>query len=102
MSETRDGHRDSAIAVALGRDKHRSGVARVKATGRGHVAEQILAIAFERGVKVREDANLANVLAAVELDSPIPVGVLSTVAEILSYVYQANKQAPPPMTESPL
>jgi flagellar biosynthesis protein len=95
MSETRDGPSDSTIAVALGRDKHRRGVARVKATGRGLVAEQILAIAFERGVKVREDANLANVLAAVELDSPIPVGVLATVAEILSYVYRANNEASP-------
>ena len=64
-----------------------------RATGRGLVAEQILAIAFERGIKVREDANLANVLAALELETPIPVGVLSTVAEILSYVYRANRTA---------
>ena len=102
MSEPRDGRRNSTIAVALGRDKQRLGVARVMATGRGFVAEQILAIAFDRGVKVREDANLANVLAAIDLDSPIPVGVLSTVAEILSYVYRANAQASPatPDTES--
>ena len=90
MSEPRDARRNTPLAVALGRDPDREHLARVKATGRGLVAEQILAIAFDRGVKVREDANLANVLAALELDTPIPVGVLSTVAEILSYIYRSN------------
>lgn len=93
MSEPRDARRHTPLAVALGRDPDRQGVARVKATGRGLVAEQILAIAFDRGVKVRADANLANVLVALELDTPIPVGVLSTVAEILSYVYRADGAA---------
>lgn len=90
MSEPRDARRKTPLAVALGRDADRQGVARVKASGRGYVAEQILAIAFDRGIKVREDANLASVLVALELDTPIPVGVLSTVAEILSYVYRAD------------
>ncbi len=60
MSETRDGRSEPAIAVALGRDRYRRGVAWVKATGRGYVAEQILALAFDHEVKIREDANLAN------------------------------------------
>lgn len=80
------------IAVALDA-KGRSGVKapRVVATGRGPVAEQILAIAFERGVPVREDADLAQILAAVELDTEIPIDALAAVAEILSYVYRANR-----------
>jgi flagellar biosynthesis protein len=45
---------------------------RVVASGRGAVAEQILQIAFERGVKVRSDSDLAEILAAVEVDSEIP------------------------------
>ena len=61
------------------------------ATGRGAVAEQILAIAFEKGVPVREDSDLAQILAAVELDSEIPIDALAAVAEILSYVYRANR-----------
>jgi flagellar biosynthesis protein len=64
---------------------------RVVATGRGAVAEQILAIAFEKGVPVREDSDLAQILAAVELDSEIPIDALAAVAEILSYVYRANR-----------
>lgn len=83
------------IAVALdakGRDgTTRPKSPRVVATGRGPVAEQILAIAFEKGVPVREDADLAQILAAVELDSEIPIDALAAVAEILSYVYRANR-----------
>jgi flagellar biosynthesis protein len=80
------------IAVALDA-KGKSGAKspRVVATGRGPVAEQILAIAFEKGVPVREDADLAQILAAVELDAEIPIDALAAVAEILSYVYRANR-----------
>jgi flagellar biosynthesis protein len=62
----------------------------VTASGRGSIAEQILAIAFERGIKVRQDADLVEVLSLIEVDSPIPVEAFAAVAEILAYVYQAN------------
>lgn len=83
------------IAIALdakGRDGSlRPKTPRIVATGRGPVAEQILAIAFEKGVPVREDSDLAQILAAVELDAEIPIDALAAVAEILSYVYRANR-----------
>ena len=62
----------------------------VTATGKGVIAEQILAIAFERGIKVREDAELVEILSMVEVDSPIPLEAFAAVAEILAYVYQVN------------
>ena len=40
---------------------------------------------------VREDADLAQILAAVELDAEVPIDALAAVAEILSYVYRANR-----------
>ena len=85
------------IAIALnaqgdaGKDGGRPRSPKVVATGRGAVAEQILAIAFEKGVPVREDADLAQILAAVELDAEIPIDALAAVAEILSYVYRTNR-----------
>jgi len=82
------------IAVALHHDQRRPGLPRVVASGRGAVAEQILAAAFVAGVKVREDADLAEILAAVEVDSEIPLEALAAVAEILSYVYRANDAEP--------
>jgi flagellar biosynthesis protein len=62
----------------------------VTASGRGYVAEQILAIAFAQGIKVREDADLVEILSQLDIDSPIPPEVFAVVAEILAYVYQAN------------
>lgn len=65
---------------------------RVVASGRGEVAEQILQIAFERGVKVRSDSDLAEILAAVDVESEIPLAALAGVAEILRYLYRTDGQ----------
>lgn len=78
------------VAVALSDDPTRPGLPTVTASGRGSVAEQILQIAFAHGVKVRTDPDLAEVLAAVEVDTVIPVEAFVAVAEILAYVYRAN------------
>jgi len=67
----------------------------VTASGKGFIAEQILAIAFERGIKVREDAELVEILSLIEVDSPIPLEAFAAVAEILAYVYQANDARKP-------
>jgi flagellar biosynthesis protein len=80
------------IAVAL---EDRAGAAPVvTASGRGHLAEQILAIAFANGVKVREDADLVQILAAVDVDSDIPTEAMVAVSEVLAHVYRANANAP--------
>lgn len=68
---------------------------RVTASGRGHLAEKILEVAFAAGVKVRTDADLVEVLNAVDVDSEIPTEAFAAVAEILTYVYRANAQTPP-------
>jgi flagellar biosynthesis protein len=81
------------IAVAL---KHDSGeIPTIVASGKGAVAEKILEIAFATGIKVREDADLAQLLAAVDLDAPIPLEAFEAVAEILNYLYAANAAAGP-------
>lgn len=80
---------ERAISVALKEDT-KGRAPRVIAAGRGTVAEQILALAFANGVKVREDSDLAELLSAVDLDSEIPLEAFTAVAEILSYVYRAN------------
>lgn len=80
-----------AIAVAI---KHEPGdLPTVIASGRGSLAERILEIAFAAGIKVREDADLAQLLAAVETNCPIPIACFEAVAEILTYLYRANASA---------
>ncbi|MCB9996491.1 MAG: EscU/YscU/HrcU family type III secretion system export apparatus switch protein [Rhodospirillales bacterium] len=67
----------------------------ISAAGRGKIAEQILQLAFDNGIKVREDGALAEMLAMIELDSPVPPDAFMAVAEILSYVYKANGEPNP-------
>ncbi len=93
-----------AVAVALRYNRAEGDAPRVVASGRGAVAERILALAFEHGVKVREDADLAELLAAVEIGNQIPIAAFAAVAEILVYIYRANRARPPsssPATGAP-
>ena len=82
-------------AVALTAGEKDDPTPRIAAAGRGKIAEQILQLAFANGVKVREDAALAEMLTKIELDSPIPSEAFLAVAEIMSYVYKANNQPNP-------
>jgi flagellar biosynthesis protein len=87
------------IAVALHHDRGSPHAPKIVATGRGAVAEQILQLAFANGVKVRQDADLAEILASVDVDTEIPLEAFAAVAEILSYVYRANGETPTPTEE---
>lgn len=80
------------IAVAVKYEKQTKEAPKIVATGRGAVAEQILQLAFANGVKVREDADLAEVLSHLDVDTPIPLEAYAAVAEILAYVYRANAE----------
>jgi flagellar biosynthesis protein len=85
-----------SVAVAIERKKHGTdSVGKIIASGRGKLAEQILDLAFHRGVKVREDADLAELLVQLDLDTPIPSEAIIAVAEILAKVYEANGRADP-------
>ena len=83
---------ERSIAVAL-KDSANKRHPRIIASGYGNVAERILAIAFAAGIKVREDADLAETLSALEIGREIPLEAFAAVAEILSYVYQVNAAA---------
>ena len=77
-------------AVALS-DQEQSGTRpRVVASGEGGVAEQIIQLAWANDIKVREDADLVEILSAIDVESEIPIEAFAAVAEILSYVYRAN------------
>ncbi len=85
--------RQTAVAITAGDQGEE--LPRITAAGRGKLAEQILQLAFENGINVREDSALAEMLAGIELDSPVPSEAFFAVAEILSYVYRANGEPNP-------
>ncbi len=86
---------DRTTAVALKDRTLERQLPQVVAAGRGKIAEKILQLAYENDIKVREDSALVEILAAIELDSPIPTEAFGAVAEILSYIYRANGQPNP-------
>lgn len=83
------------VAVALTYEGMEDKAPEIVASGRGAVAEQILQIAFEQGVRVREDADLAQVLSLMDVGDEIPIEAFAAVAEILTYVYRANGEEMP-------
>lgn len=86
--------RDDTIAVALRYDQGSEFAPKTVAGGRGAIAEQILQVAFASGVKVRTDADLAEMLSAMDIESEIPIEAFAAVAEILAYVYRLNGHIP--------
>jgi flagellar biosynthesis protein len=86
--------RPQPLAIALRHPDGTPSAPRIVASARGFAAERIIELAFANGVKVREDADLAEMLAAVDIGDEIPFAAFSAVAEILAYIYRAS-QAPP-------
>ena len=77
-------------AVALGYEPEKDNAPKVLAKGQGHVAEKIIQIALDEGIEIRQDADLLQILKAVDIDSEIPMGAFAAVAEIISYIYKQN------------
>jgi flagellar biosynthesis protein len=94
FSPLKTGGRQVAVAIK-GEDANPDSLPKIIASGRGKLAEQILELAFSKGIKVREDADLAELLARLDLDTPIPSEAIVAVAEILAKVYEANARMAP-------
>jgi flagellar biosynthesis protein len=88
-------------AIALDFDHRDPSVPTVVAIGEGEVARQILAIALEHGVKVREDADLVEILSTLDVGDEIPIIAFAAVAEILTHVYRWELQQRSPSEHSP-
>ena len=74
----------SPLAVALRYAKPHA--PRVVATGRGFVGQQIIEVARENGVPIEQNPELAEALAAVEIDEEIPEALYKAVAQVLAYI----------------
>lgn len=79
-------------AVAIVYDEKESVAPRVVASGKGVVAEKIIATAREAGVHIKEDPDLVEILAKIPLGNEIPVELYQTIAEVLAFVYQVNNK----------
>ena len=77
-------------AAALRYDAGDDAAPKVVATGRGHVAERIVAEARAAGVPVRDDAALADALAGLDLGAQVPEELYRAVAEALAWAYRLD------------
>lgn len=80
-------------AVALKYDPAKDKAPIVAAKGQGELAERIIELAQEHKVPIQEDASLIEVLSKLDIDQEIPPELFVIVAEILSFVYRADREA---------
>jgi flagellar biosynthesis protein len=79
-------------AVALKYKTHKDPAPKVTAKGEGLVAERIIQLAQENQVPIKEDPDLVQILAQVDINKEIPPSVYKVVAELLAFVYKMNTQ----------
>ena len=86
--------RRSKSAVSRRYDSANDLAPRLTSKGKGLVAENIIALAREHNIPIKEDPDLVEVLSQVEVDQEIPPAVYHVVAELLAFVYKINKNYP--------
>lgn len=80
-------------ATALRYDPKNDAAPKVVASGRGVVAERIIAKAQEFGIPVYDDPELAQVLVGLEIGGEIPPELYQAVAAIIIHVHHLDKKA---------
>jgi flagellar biosynthesis protein len=79
-------------AAALRYDAGTDQAPHVVATGKGFIAERIIAEARAAGVPVRDDAALAEALAGLDLGAQVPDSLYRAVAEALAWAYRLENR----------
>lgn len=87
-----DKSKDVSLAVALEYERGTRDAPRVVAKGRGEIAKKIVEIAEESDVHIDANAPLAEALAGVNLDEPIPIELYEAAAEIIGFVLRASAE----------
>jgi len=83
-------HRTQAIALQW--TPLKEAVPKVAASGSGALADEILRIAKENNIPIREDKDLVQILSLLDIGESIPAQVHTAIAEILAFIYWSNQQ----------
>ena len=78
-----------ALKYEIGKDK----APKVIALGQGEIAKSILELAEKHDVPMFEDKSMAQLLSSLRLNRQIPKKFFPMVAEILSLIFQMDKDA---------
>jgi len=77
-------------AIALKYERFKDAAPKLTAKGQGKVAENIIALALAHGVPVKDDPDLVEVLASLDINQEVPAEIYVAVAELLAFVYGVN------------
>jgi len=79
-------------AIALNWNPMVDVVPNVSATGSGALADEIIRIAKENNIPIREDRDLVQILSLLDIGEAIPAEIHTAIAEILAFIYWSNQQ----------
>ena len=79
-------------AIALQYDGENAPI--VTASGEGDIAEQIINIAREHGIPLKEDTMMAALLGDLDLGEEIPPILYRVIAEVIAYAYIVSGKVP--------
>jgi flagellar biosynthesis protein len=78
-------------AVSLQYKKGKNAAPKITAKGQGWVAENIIKMAQEKNIPIREDKDLLHLLSEIDVGQEVPESLYKVVAELLAWVYQLNQ-----------
>ncbi|MGE4497928.1 MAG: EscU/YscU/HrcU family type III secretion system export apparatus switch protein [Deferribacterales bacterium] len=79
-------------AAAIGYDPSKDNAPRLLAKGTGTIAEKIIEKAREHDIQIKEDKDLVEVLATLDLHEEIPENMYKAVAQLLAEIYRINSK----------
>ena len=79
-------------AVALGYHAGQDQAPRVRAKGRGYVAQEIIDRAQAKDIPIQEDESLVQLLSQLEINEKIPDSLYHVVAEVFAFVYRVDRE----------
>ncbi|MGV2433206.1 MAG UNVERIFIED_CONTAM: EscU/YscU/HrcU family type III secretion system export apparatus switch protein [Rickettsiaceae bacterium] len=85
---TKNNRNKVQTAIAIKYDQDIDSQPRIVATGKGTIAEKILAIASQENIPIAEDKELAEILSFIELGAAIPIEAYSLLAKVLEHIYK--------------
>jgi len=79
-------------AIALNWDPYHDEAPTMTARGSGFIADEIIRLAHENHIPIREDRDLVQVFSMLDIGASIPPGIHTVIAEILAFIYWSNQQ----------
>ncbi|SFM03369.1 EscU/YscU/HrcU family type III secretion system export apparatus switch protein [Halanaerobium salsuginis] len=76
--------------VALKYNHNQDNAPRIIASGKGIIAEKILEKAREKNIPIREDKDVVEVLAQLNIGEEIPEELYTVIAEMLKFLYSLD------------